>query len=142
MMGRAQSRMQGISGRHAPRALQIAEQVERYGASFASVHRPRAAQPFLPRHGASASAASGTGGLDDRKGDLGDPDPRLPGPVNAVDSRSTFAEAWAQRRPPGGPGDDPVVMRTSRLLFEVQSMNNNFNERIVPKSEGTNKHIV
>ncbi|KAL8619288.1 hypothetical protein ACOMHN_056932 [Nucella lapillus] len=56
---------QGISGRHALRALRIAERVERSGASFASVHRPRVAQPFLPHYGASSAFSAVCGCLGD-----------------------------------------------------------------------------
>ncbi|KAL8618379.1 hypothetical protein ACOMHN_047451 [Nucella lapillus] len=58
------------------------------------------------------------------KGSLGDTDSCLPRPVDVVDSRSTFAEACAQRRPPDGPDDDPVVMRRSRQLTEFRRINN------------------
>ncbi|KAL8590459.1 hypothetical protein ACOMHN_011672 [Nucella lapillus] len=50
----AQPRREFLDNIDALRALRIAEQVERSGACFASEHRPRAAQPFLPRYGASA----------------------------------------------------------------------------------------
>ncbi|KAL8619289.1 hypothetical protein ACOMHN_056933 [Nucella lapillus] len=55
------------------------------------------------------------------------PDSRLLGPVDAVDSRSAFAEACARRRLPGGPDDDLGVIGRSRLLFEFRHMNNSIN---------------
>ncbi|KAL8563794.1 hypothetical protein ACOMHN_058652 [Nucella lapillus] len=96
-------------------------------------HRPKKANPFLPRYGDIRGLPRGLVGLTtgrralegsrlcmvpwnrhamyntlgtfeylyrcveaSRKGGLGDPDPHLPGSVNAVDSRSTFAEALRQ----------------------------------------------